>query len=87
MPPAPDWGPGIPSTWERCGPAWQFIYWELPDRLWTTATDVGDTYAEELGLSRSTITGMVRKAALAGLLERKRKPGRKIRWLYRRRTS
>lgn len=53
--------------------------------MWFRATDVADTYAERTGLARSTISSFIRKAALAGILERRRiGPRTRVRWEYRR---
>lgn len=67
------------------GPAWNVIYWAIPELLWVRADDVGDAYAEQTGLSPHTIAGMIRKAAAAGVLQR-RHAGRAglTRWQYRR---
>lgn len=69
LPPAPDYEPGWPSGAERMGPAWNVIYWAIPNDIWVRPADIISEYRSHVGLAPSTIRGMLNDALRAGLLE------------------
>jgi hypothetical protein len=87
----PDLSPGYPSQGARLGPAWADI-WNALARTPEQAQDIypiAATVAETHGLAVSTLIGLTKRAATAGLLERSAelvytgKRGRRMRTHYK----
>jgi hypothetical protein len=72
---APDLTPGYPSKGPRLGPAWADIWRALarvPDDF-QDGYPIATRVAEKHGLSPSTLIGLIKRAATAGLLDREPK--------------
>jgi GTP-sensing pleiotropic transcriptional regulator CodY len=68
---APNFKGNYPLGGERIGPAWRVMWKMLNVRDWVSGVDLARTLADRVGLDSKTVANLLRRAADAGLLNRK----------------